>query len=83
MSRKVSATYTAGQVHLAFQLFEDKSKPGHILPARLEAVLMEYCGAIVVKEEVAELVRQLETESGYFNFAEYIQLCTNDGTTPA
>ncbi|CAK9010991.1 Calmodulin (CaM) [Durusdinium trenchii] len=75
MSRKVNAMYTIDQVRGAFRVFEDKSRPGHILPAELEKTLNDHCSSVISKEQVHELVRQLEVDShGFFHYQEYINL---------
>lgn len=75
MSRKVKATYTPSQVRSAFRYFEDPDTPGCIKPSRLEQVLLDYCDDKVTKDQVKELIRQLETDSnGLFNFADYISM---------
>ncbi|GBG27901.1 Calmodulin [Hondaea fermentalgiana] len=75
MSRRVKAAYTPDQVRNAFSFFAGDATPGLIKPECLERVLLDYCSDRVNKDQVQELLRQLETDSnGLFNYTEYISM---------
>jgi Ca2+-binding EF-hand superfamily protein len=56
------------------QVFEGNSPPGYISLEALERALLLYGADRLTKEQVKELVSQLETENGLFNYADYVAL---------
>ena len=75
MSRKVNADYTSKQVKRAFRTFALGAPAGHISLDAVRDALLKHCTEKLDKEQVEELIAQLETNSeGFLNYEEYVEM---------
>ena len=75
MSRKVNADYTSDQVKRAFRTFSLGAPSGMVSLDAVKDALLNYCTEKLDKEQVEELVAQLETNAdGFLNYEEYVEM---------
>eukprot|EP00946_MAST-07B_sp_MAST-7B-sp1_P002463 g2463.t1 len=75
MSRKVNADYTREQVKRAFRTFSLGAPSGMVSLDAVKDALMNYGTEKLDKEQVEELVAQLETNAdGFLNYEEYVEM---------
>ncbi|CEG49623.1 calmodulin-like protein [Plasmopara halstedii] len=80
MSRKVNATYSAGQVKDAFKAFEgNTSAPGVIKADKLLVALTTYGADCISSDQAQELISQLEPDQhGNINYVEYVNMMMSE-----
>ena len=75
MSRKVNADYTSDQVKRAFRTFALGAPSGMVSLDAIKEALMNHCTEKLDKDQVEELVAQLETTAdGLLNYEEYVEM---------
>ena len=78
MSRKVSTSYTPGQVKSAFKVFERDCPPGYVTMAALEQALTTYGSEKLSLSDAQELLAQVEPdENGMINYVEFVNMMTS------
>ena len=75
MSRKVNADYTSDQVKRAFRTFSVGAPSGMVSLDAVKEALLNHCTEKLDKDQIEELVAQLETNAeGFLNYEEYVEM---------